>query len=240
MDLDLNNNNSGPILIYIAMEAEAMPIVEKLSLFETNKFEFLPSTVRCYADKSQDQIILITSGVDLKYEVDNVSTQAAAAIIGTTLSHIKPRLVINAGTAGGFKVRGAQIGEIYMAEKLYMHDRRIPLGAFQQYGEGHYLGYTVDGLHIKKGVVSTGNSLDTTPTDLEIMNKFGTHVKDMEAAAIAQVCLMWGNVPAIYIKGVTDLVDGAEVTADEFLSNLRKTSDNVAEAVNELIKLLTR
>ena len=45
-------------------------------------------------------------------------------------------------------------------------------------------------------VVSTGDSLDHTATDLEIMRSEGAQVKEMEAAAIAWVCMHYGTLVA--------------------------------------------
>ena len=59
--------------------------------------------------------------------------------------------------------------------------------------------------------MSTGNSLDCTPTDAEVMKENNASVKEMEGAAIAQVAHMFG-VPIIGIKSVTDIVDGDRPT----------------------------
>jgi 5'-methylthioadenosine nucleosidase len=64
---------------------------------------------------------------------------------------------------------------------------------------------------MKVGVVSTGNSLDCTPTDAEVMKANEASVKEMEGAAIAQVAQMYG-VPIFAIKSVTDIVDGDRIS----------------------------
>lgn len=47
--------------------------------------------------------------------------------------------------------------------------------------------------------VSTGNSLDCTDTDMEIMNKHEAAVKEMEGAAISWVAQMFG-APLLCVK----------------------------------------
>jgi nucleoside phosphorylase len=47
------------------------------------------------------------------------------------LQAFKPDLLISAGTAGGFKARGGEIGDVYISKAVMHHDRRIaiPVGA---------------------------------------------------------------------------------------------------------------
>jgi hypothetical protein len=62
-------------------------------------------------------------------------------------------------------------------------------------------------LGLKLGVVSSGNSLDYTDRCMEIMGQHQAAVKEMEAAAIAWVCELFGT-PLLCIKSITDIVDG--------------------------------
>lgn len=48
----------------------------------------------------------------------------------------QPDLVINAGTAGGFKSKGAAIGDAFISTVCAHHDRRIPIPGFVPYGKG--------------------------------------------------------------------------------------------------------
>jgi len=61
------------------------------------------------------------------------------------------------------------------------------------------------------GVVSTGNSLDCSPTDEPILKANDAAVKDMEGAAIAYTAQLMAT-PLIAIKSVTDIVDGEHPT----------------------------
>ena len=101
---------------------------------------------------------------------------------------------------------------------------------------------TMQGL--KRGIVTTSDSLDVDGRDLELMTGEGAVVKEMEAAAVAVsasysycrslcvfrslndeallqqwVCKQLG-CPFVAIKAVTDIVDGEEATREEFESNL--------------------
>ena len=90
-------------------------------------------------------------------------------------------------------------------------------------------------LKYKSGVCTTGNSLDKTDRDDEIMKDNDASVKDMEAASIAWVCKMY-NVPYLGVKVVTDIVDGDIPTQDEFLANLHSASVSLQVALPRVLE----
>jgi 5'-methylthioadenosine nucleosidase len=53
---------------------------------------------------------------------------------GLSWQALKPDLLINAGTAGGFRAKGGQIGDVYVSSLLRNHDRRLILPQFVDYG----------------------------------------------------------------------------------------------------------
>ena len=59
--------------------------------------------------------------------VDNVGTVPAAVTAYLAVHEFKPDLVISVGTAGGFKAKGAAIGDVFLATAFANHDRRIPI-----------------------------------------------------------------------------------------------------------------
>ena len=59
--------------------------------------------------------------------VDNVGTVPAAVTAYLAVHEFKPDLVISVGTAGGFKSKGAAIGNVFLATAFANHDRRIPI-----------------------------------------------------------------------------------------------------------------
>jgi len=155
--------------------------------------------------------------------VDNVGTVPAAVVSYLAMQALKPDLVISAGTAGGFKCRGAGIGDVYLATSFANHDRRIPMPAFEAYGV-----WAVDAAPaprlaaaagLKSGPVSTGNSMDWHDRDMDAMTVGGACVKEMEAAGVAWVAHLFGT-PLLALKAVTDIVDGGAPAQDEFLANL--------------------
>lgn len=63
-------------------------------------------------------------------------------------------------------------------------------------------------------------------------------VKDMEGAAVAYVAELL-KVPAIFVKAVTDIVDGEKPTAEEFLQNLAAVTATLEEVVTQVIDFIS-
>jgi 5'-methylthioadenosine nucleosidase len=124
------------------------------------------------------------------------------------LTEIQPDLVINAGTAGGFRKRTAEIGDVFLSTSIKHHDRRIPIPGFVEYGRGNHQAHFPENLikahGYKSGIVTTSNSLDHTEMDDIIMEENQASVKEMEAASIAWVVEQF-QVPFFAVKVITDI-----------------------------------
>ncbi len=226
-----------------AMKAEALPLIERLGLREGPPpwDERLPPRLWS-GTHAGVEIDLIWLGRDERHGVDLIGTSAATLATTLLLTHRSIDWVISAGTAGGFVSRGGAIGKVYLGRSpICFHDRRVPIEGFRESALGEHpcmdatelsreLGYEL-------GVVSTGDSLDAPPQDLEAMDRLGTHAKEMEAAAVAWIASLHG-VPMLAVKAITDLVDGPHATEAEFLEHLHTASDRLAEAVARVIACL--
>ncbi|WP_395373498.1 hypothetical protein [Marinicella sp. W31] len=230
------------ILIYMAMQAEAEPLLQQLQLHQK---QLLPETLpmKTYSGQyGSAELCLIISGQSALYQVDNIGTEPAAVGLQAGLQVFDADVVINAGTAGGFVAKGAAIGDVYLGKSpVRYHDHRIQIPGFDAYGIGSYACLNCDQmaqvLGLKQGYISTGNALDHTPTDDVMMAANSADCKEMEAAALAWICHVYAK-PFIPIKAITDLVDGTEATADEFLHNLNTASEALQKAVKQVITYL--
>ena len=96
----------------------------------------------------------------------------AALMTYLAVQAFSPDAVISAGTAGGFRARGAAIGDVFVSTRMLNHDRRIPIPGFDAYGVGAYAALPTPALQrelgLKCGVVSSGNSLDFTSEDMQV------------------------------------------------------------------------
>uniref|UniRef100_A0A7N0T8R8 Nucleoside phosphorylase domain-containing protein n=1 Tax=Kalanchoe fedtschenkoi TaxID=63787 RepID=A0A7N0T8R8_KALFE len=232
------------ILFIVAMQTEALPLVEKFGLTEDSDSVFPKGVpwVRYHGTYKDLTIDLIRPGKDPNLGVDSVGTISASLITYASIQAFKPDLIINAGTAGGFKAKGASVGDVFLASEVAFHDRRIPIPVFDLYAVGLRPAFSsanlAKELKLKVGKLSTGDSLDMCPQDEASIIANDATVKDMEGAAVAYVADLF-KVPVIFLKAVTDIIDGEKPTAEEFLQNLASvtaalelTSHQVVDFIN--------
>jgi nucleoside phosphorylase len=228
------------ILIMIAMRAEAREFIQALGLKqEEHAFdEKLP--MRAYSGTVDSlSVVVVLNGVDKRFDVDDVATQPAVLATYVGVQKFNPDLIINAGTAGGFKRADYEIGDaVVSCGSVKFHDRRIPLKGFDAYGIGSYpcidMPDLIEELSLKQGIISTGNSLDCTQTDMEMIEKNGAEIKEMEAAGIAWVAWILEK-PFMAVKTISDFIDSHEPSEEQFVRNLGKATGNLS---NTLVKIV--
>ncbi|KAG5526756.1 hypothetical protein RHGRI_032872 [Rhododendron griersonianum] len=126
------------ILIVVAMQTEALPIVNQLQLKEDLNSMFPKGVpwVRYHGTYKELDISIVWPGKDTVLGVDSVGTIPASLVTYVSLQALQPDLVINAGTAGGFKAKGATVGDTFLVSHVAFRDRRIPIPVFDLYGIG--------------------------------------------------------------------------------------------------------
>ncbi|OMO92885.1 hypothetical protein COLO4_17245 [Corchorus olitorius] len=269
------------ILIVIAMQTEALPVVNKFQLTENPHSPFPKGVpwVHYHGTYKDLTLNLVWPGKDsalgsishpipkvssISYMkmlnllvstwvkcirhvkadmgVDSVGTISASLVTYAAIQALQPDLIINAGTSGGFKAKGAGIGDVFLASHVAFHDRRIPIPVFDLYGVGSRQAVSTPNLlkelNLKTGKLSTGDSLDMSPHDEASITANDATVKDMEGAAVAYVSDLL-KVPAIFVKAVTDIVDGEKPTAEEFLQNLASVTAALDQAVTQVIDFIS-
>lgn len=248
-------NKAKTIAVMFAMDAEARPLVEHLAL-EENPSAFARANgaapMKCFTGRvtsstSNDDadaptvIHVVCAGSCAKHSVCNVGTVGAALSTYETCVSLKPDVIVNAGTAGGFAKRGGQVGDVYLGSTFKNHDRRIPIPGYDAYGVGEYDAHPTpklaEALGCKRGVVCTGNSLDATETCKKLLDEYEASVKEMEAAAMAHVAHLFG-VPFIAVKTITDIVDGPVATQEEFLANLGAAAAALKDVVPKVVDFI--
>ncbi|KAA8536022.1 hypothetical protein F0562_028500 [Nyssa sinensis] len=231
------------IVIIIAMQTEALPLVNKFQLSEDPNPTFPKGVpwVRYHGIYKDLNINIIWLGNDSVFGVNSVGTVSASLVTYASIQVLKPDLIINAGTAGGFKAKGACIGDVFLASDIAFHDRRIPIPVFDLYGVGLQQAFSTPNLlkelSLKVGKLSTGDSLDMSPEDEASIIANDATIKDMEGAAIAYVVDLL-EVPAIFIKAVTDIVDGDKPTVVEFRQNLAAVTAELDQAVTQVVDFI--
>lgn len=231
------------IMLVMAMHAEAEPIIEQLN-FKPSETDTQLSLKAFHTQHNEQSLHLLINGVDRKYQVDSVGTVPAALTTFWGIQAYQPELIINAGTAGAFEAKGAKIGDVYLSEDVFRyHDHRIPLPGFEDFGIGHYpcmdTTEIAEQLGLKRGRVSSGDSLDMLAEDKQQILDNQAILKEMEAAAIAYVAGLHG-IPMLALKSVTDLLDHPVSTQEQFIENLHTASHALTEQVVRLLQYYSK
>jgi 5'-methylthioadenosine nucleosidase len=215
------------VCFLVAMEQESAPFIAALGLKKRSASGPAPVIVHEGTYKGAAVVVYNPGMSDGK---SLVGTDFATLATFLAAERDAPDLFVNAGTCGGFAKRGGAVGDVYCVSSFQHHDRRVPIPGYDAMCVGKRAAAAaprlVAALGAKTGPCTTGNSLDCSPTDAEIIEASGAVCKDMEAAAIAWAAELTGT-PLLGIKVVTDIVDGEHPTQDEFLANLAKASDSL-------------
>lgn len=228
------------ICYVIAMQAEAQPFIDAFGIEEVQDF-FAPLPCRLYQAVLAEDVTLCVVLNGQLHDSDLVGCEAASVATLAAIQRLQPDLVVNSGTCGAFKGKGAAIADVYIGNAVMFHDRRVPGDdAWGTQALGNYPvweGATAlaEELGYKMGKVTTGSSLDMQPCDLDIITANGGELKDMEGAAVAFVCSLF-NVPILLVKSVTDLCDSGAETYEEFSRNLAAASQALRAANERIIK----
>ena len=230
------------LLYIVAMQAEAQPFIDAFGIEEQPGF-FAPLPCRLYSATVGEGLTLHVVLNGQQHGSDLVGCEAASVATLAAIERLHPDLVINSGTCGAFKAKGANIADVYIGNAVMFHDRRVPgddawgtqaLGNYPVWEGAEQLAAT---LGFKMGKVTTGSSLDMQPCDLSIITENGGELKDMEGAAVAFVCSLF-KVPVLFVKSATDLCDSGAETFEEFSRNLSAASTALRHANERIIRHL--
>ncbi len=240
------------IALLMAMQDEASPLIKSLKLIERNDklskslpFRHFSNSVALeHSDQTQPALIidLITSGIDHRHQVDNIGCEAATLMAYEAINKTEPDLIISAGTAGGFSDKKGQIGGIYASRDHFIfHDRIVPLPGFHESAIGQFpalpISKMVSDLGLASGVISTGSSLEKSDRDKQIIEQHHVVAKEMEAAAIAWVCMLH-QTPIFAIKSITNLVDLDNQSETEFVENFDRAVASLTEQMLRILRYL--
>ncbi len=228
------------IAIIMAMQGEADPIIDALSLRAERSNPRLP--IRLFAgQEASREIILATNGKDSQTGADLIHSQPAILTTHHVIERFEPDLIISAGTAGGVSKHGAQIGDVYLSHgPVRFHDRRCPIQGLEKYGIGGYATWEPpfekggQGGFFKRGRISSGDSLYMSLEEQDQFDANEATVKDMEAAAVAWVASLY-NKPFLAVKAITDLIDCGHVIEEQFVANFTVATKNLESGLCRLL-----
>ncbi len=212
------------ILIVMAMDAEARPIVAALGERWRQQPAAepveppLPMRGWRFVLPGRGEVFLTVNGEDPRHGVDSVGTQPAALATHAGIRRFGPDLVLTVGTAGALP-GATRVGEVFHATGFRFHDRRIAgVGeGFERYGVYALPAVPLAGVPgappAGEAVISSGNALNPVAEDFRIMRQHGAVLKEMEGAAVAWAAALHG-VPCGGVKAVTNVYTAAEVAGN--------------------------
>jgi 5'-methylthioadenosine nucleosidase len=223
--------------VVLAMRAEAAPLLDALGAIEVDApagGDGLPQRWHV-ATRGRVDLVFVVNGVDPHHGVDSIATQPTVLSTYLLCRNWPVELVMSVGVAGAWASRGGAVGDVYVSrDRFVYHDRRIDIAGFPPYGVGSFAAVPASRLArelgLKEGIVTTGNSLDETDADRRLIDASGASVKDMEAAAVADVARLHG-VPVLALKAITDLVDEEVPTVEQFLANFALATARLRDAM---------
>jgi 5'-methylthioadenosine nucleosidase len=234
------------IYLQFAMAIEGDPLVSALNA-QPMKYSWAePFPFRFFSAARGDlDLIIGFAGADPVHGVDSIGTMPAAVLSAFAVRELRPALVLNPGTCGGFESNEHKIGEVLIGtEYVAFHGRRIDIPAIpsmRDYGIGKYRVADSESLRrhcsLRNGIVSTGDAIDYSAEDRAYMLDNRGTLKEMEAAAIAWVCQLH-SVPFLPIKAVTDFVDHSASSAEQFMKNYATTVQNLTKETLRILDYL--
>ena len=195
----------------IAMDREADLLLDQMEVENTKTL--FGKTV--YIGKAFGKnIALVVCGVGKV----NAAAGACAAI------QAGADIVLNFGAAGGLDPATAEVGEVYLIEKAVQYDfdlqeiNNVPIGTLDGETE-NFLPLFCPPLPYPRRALGTGDRFNDSPTDHALLRSLGCDIREMEGAAIAQVC-RYAGVPFVSVKAISD-VYGSGSTTEQFRKNCK-------------------
>ena len=149
-------------------------------------------------------------------------------------------VVLNFGVAGGLHSR-TELTEVYRIDRAVQYDFDLVQLNGGKVG-------TLDGeednmlpLHALKidcpaRTLASGDRFNDSAADHDLLLSLGANIRDMEGAAIAQVC-KYAGVPCCSVKAISD-VYGAGSTTDQYLANRAKALLNLKASLKEIMEAI--
>ncbi|KGX93543.1 5'-methylthioadenosine/S-adenosylhomocysteine nucleosidase [Pontibacillus halophilus JSM 076056 = DSM 19796] len=183
----------------------------------------------------------------LKSNIGKVNAALATAVLH---ERYQPTHVINTGSAGGF-AEELSVGDLVISSEVRHHD--VDVTAFDyEYGQvpgmpayyqpdeelvalAEQATRKLDSIHSVRGLIATGDSFmqDKTRVDF-VRTKFPQlQAAEMEAAAIAQVCVQY-ETPFVIIRSLSDIAGKeSNVSFDQYLE---KAAKHAATLINHMVE----
>lgn len=220
-----------------ALEIEAEPFINQFNLNERHGVFDDRLKLRLFTCDRHPSLSVVLFGKCPTHGVERIGTQIATMAALETIRLLRPHMLASVGTAGGFLKRGANIGDVFFSDRaIYFHGRHIVCPMYRDFEMGGFPSTTLHDLGtIKRGVISSSDSIPPSLNDATKMDELATDAKDMEAAAIAEIAALT-STPMFALKAISDFVDTSETTFDQFQANYRVAARNLCDSLLYVIE----
>lgn len=223
------------LAVLYALEIEAEPFIRLFGMREQRHVFNEKLNLRLFVSDEHSSIAVVLFGACPRHGVERIGTQIATMAALETIRVLNPKTIASVGTAGGFLRKGAQVGDVYYSEAIFFHGRHIDFPKYRDFELGGFPCALLSNLgDIKKGVISSSDSIPVQKDEQEKLTSLNTDAKDMEAAAIAEIAALF-HTPMFALKAISDFVDVEGSTFEQFQVNYRVASQNVANALQYVI-----
>lgn len=208
----------------VAMDSEAEAL---LSQMEIENIQTVYGKTVHFGKAFGKEVLLVVCGVG---KVNAAAGACAAILKGADV-------ILNFGVAGGLH-GNTEVGEVYLIEKAVQYDFDITqceggkIGTLDGETE-NFLPLVVPKLDFPRRALGSGDRFNDSPADHKLLLELGCDIRDMEAAAIAQVC-KYAGVPFTSVKSISD-VYGRGSTTDQFQKNLKQANLALKAEMREII-----
>lgn len=212
----------------IAMDSEAEALLGQMEVEDIRTI--YGKTVHIGKAFGKD-VLLVVCGVGKV----NAAAGACAAI------HFGADIILNFGVAGGLH-NGTELTEVYLIDKAVQYDFDITqpegceIGTLGGETENFLPLYVPKTLDYPRRALGTGDRFNDSPLDHDLLIRLGADIRDMEGAAIVQVC-KYSGVPVVSVKAISD-VYGAGSTTEQFEKNLSRACLNLKAYMGEVFAAL--
>lgn len=208
----------------VAMEKEAAPILEVMRVRRFLNF--------CGKRVLTGELYGVRCGV-VVCGVGKVNAAMGAQI---AIDELGAEVIINIGYAGGLN-GSLEVGKIYEISHAVQYDFDLTqlngtkIGTLDECKE-NFLALDALSLYpLKK--LATGDRFNDSAEDFKLLTELGADIRDMEGAAVAQVC-MHAKVELRAYKVISDLA-GSGSTTEQYMKNLAVCADTIKRELRNIV-----
>ncbi len=214
----------------VAMDSEAEILLENM---EIENIQTVYGKTVHFGKAFGKDVLLVVCGVGKV----NAATGACAAILKGA------DLIFNFGVAGGLSPNRTEVSEVYLIEKAVQYDFDLTqlnggkIGTLDGETENYFPLETPSALDFLHRALASGDRFNDSAADHSLLMELGADIRDMEGAAIAEVCKNAG-MPFVSVKAISD-VYGAGSTTEQFKKNLKLALLNLKAFLKEILESIS-